>query len=41
MGRKTELKKPGKSNVTEVSGGKVSGQREWPTVSNAAEKSIK
>lgn len=35
MAGKVEFKKPRKSNVTDVSGGKVSGWREWPTMSNA------
>lgn len=37
MAGKVEFKKPGKSNVTDVSRRKVSGRREWPTMSNAAE----
>lgn len=39
MAGKAEFKKPRESNVIDVSGGKVSGRREWPTVSNAAERS--
>lgn len=37
MAGKVEFKKPRKSNVTDVSRRKVSGRREWPTMSNAAE----
>lgn len=37
MAGKVEFKKPRKSNVTDVSRREVSGRREWPTMSNAAE----
>lgn len=38
-GYKSRLEKAKKSNVTDVSGGKVAGRREWPIMSNATKRS--